>query len=88
MNLRGGGLSQDLSVRASVAGNSFRVLAADVEGFEIAVVKTTGILSGIFKHPTSGKLTPFKGIYLQRQKTAAGFFIGSEASGQVLLTRD
>jgi hypothetical protein len=88
VSFSGGALPKDFIARASVRGDSLQVVSTELKELKLAMVKKTGVLSGSFLHPSGGKRTPFKGVYLQRQGIAAGFFIGSAQSGEVLLTRD
>jgi hypothetical protein len=88
LTLRGGGLPTDEVVHANVRSDLFQLGAAELENLRFTMNKSTGLLAGTFRHPASGKLTSLRGIYLQRQGLAAGFFLGSAESGEVLLTRD
>jgi hypothetical protein len=88
MTFCGGELPNDLVAHASIAGDSLQVISTELKGLKLGMAKTTGVLTGSFLHPSGGKLTRFKGVYLQRQGLAAGFFMGSAQSGEVLLTRD
>jgi hypothetical protein len=88
LSFSGGELLSDVLIPATVRGDVLRVGATDLKGLKLAITKKTGVLTGAFRHPSRGKLTPFKAIYLQRQGIAAGFFIGGNQVGEVLLTRD
>jgi hypothetical protein len=46
---------------------------------------STGIWSGRFTHPNSGRVTTFHGAILQKQQLGLGFFLTLEESGAVSL---
>jgi hypothetical protein len=46
----------------------------------------TGVISGSFMDPSTRLTTPIKGVVLQQQTNAAGFFEGTNATGKFVLT--
>ncbi len=51
----------------------------------LSVATGSGQFTGTFIHPVTKQLTKMKGIVLQNQGYGAGYFIGTNLSGQVLL---
>jgi uncharacterized repeat protein (TIGR02543 family) len=52
-------------------------------GFRIAIQPGTGLWSGRFLHPDTGRPTPFWGVLLQKQRIGHGFFLVPAGSGAV-----
>jgi hypothetical protein len=50
------------------------------------VAPSTGVISGSFLDPATRLPTPIKGVALQQQSNAAGFFLGTNATGIFELT--
>lgn len=47
--------------------------------------RATGLFSGAFRNPATSRSTPFSGALLQKQGLGAGFFLGTDQSGTVLI---
>jgi hypothetical protein len=84
----GGELPKDCAVRATVHGDVLSVASSDLPHLKFSIAKTTGVFGGDFPHPSGRQRTAFRGVYLQRQGIAAGYFLAGSESGEVLLTRD
>ena len=52
-----------------------------VDGLEITIDETTGLISGSFIHPVSGQPTPIEGVLFLKQQIGVGRFQGSSVSG-------
>ena len=63
--------------------NQFSNLSANP--MAVTVNLTNGYLSGWFKVPESGQTNQFKGVLLQNENVGAGYFLGTNQSGRVLL---
>ncbi len=60
--------------------NTF-VAEQSVENLRLTVNAGTGIMTGHFVDPVTGLTDPIKGVVLQLQNYARGFFLGTNASG-------
>lgn len=56
--------------------------------FGLSMVRTTGLFSGFAAHPAGGKPLVLRGVVLQKSRTARGFFLDQDRSGQVWLGAD
>jgi len=65
--------------------NTF-VAEQSVENLRLTVNAGTGIMTGHFVDPITGLTDPIKGIVLQQQNYARGFFLGTNASGSFALS--
>jgi len=80
----GGNLSTVVS--NSLTLNAANKLSACVpDGSQYKIVRASGLFTGNFRNPATGKRTKFKGVLLQRQNLGAGFFIGTNLTGSVTL---
>jgi hypothetical protein len=59
---------------------TFRPLQ-EADKVDLKVNKKTGVLSGGFRNVMTGERAPIKGVVLQKQNLAQGFFLSSGASG-------
>ena len=81
--LRGGNLSAPMTNSVSLeAGN---ILTTGTNRLNISISLPNGFLNGNFVHPDTKARTPIKGVVLQQQNKARGFFFGTNQSGSVLL---
>lgn len=58
------------------------------ENVTMSIAKSTGMISGSFIDLVSGKRTSFRGIALQQQRFAPGYFLADNASGYFALVPD
>src|SRR5882724_1413183 len=65
--------------------NTF-VAEQSVENLRLTVNAGTGIMTGHFVDPVTGLTDPIKGIVLQQQNYARGFFLGTNAAGAFSLS--
>jgi len=52
-------------------------------GLDLKLARRTGMISGNFTHPMTGKKTAYHGVILQSQHRAAGYFLSGDESGSV-----
>ena len=67
-------------------GSEVAVAAPNDLEIKLTVNRKTGVMAGKLRHPVSGKLRPIRGVVLQNQESARGYFLGTEESGSVALT--
>jgi hypothetical protein len=83
--LSGGGLAGALTNDVTLY-NGGRLLTngGGIPRLTLSVNPSTGVLSGSFED--TGRTAAIKGVVLQEQTNAAGFFLGTNAAGSFLLT--
>ena len=81
----GGGLAGALTNDVTLY-NGGRLLTngGGIPRLTLSVNPSTGVLSGSFED--TGRTAAIKGVVLQEQTNAAGFFLGTNAAGSFLLT--
>jgi pectate lyase len=86
VTLGGGNLAGTIVKNVYVydAGNVV-VLSPNSENLQLRVNPATGQLSGRFTHPQLHKTINFKGVALQFDGTWAGYFVGADSTGSVLV---
>jgi len=52
-------------------------------GLQLTITVANGLFSGKAQDPVTGQYLPFKGIVLQKQNGAGGFFLNQYQSGEV-----
>jgi outer membrane protein assembly factor BamB len=67
-------------------GGNLEEAVLNGEDLKLSITSATGILSGNFIHPQTGKSTSFKGVYLQKQNWRSGYFLGPSESGCLFLS--
>ena len=84
--LSGGGLVDVFSNSViPSAGGKFTASGAGISGLTLSLNPATGVIKGSFAGPAAGAV-PIKGVVLQEQTNAGGFFPGAPNSGTFLLT--
>jgi len=84
LTLAGGNLPGNFTHQIEFGGqNQILDLTDSKPAFTVAA--STGLLTGSVVDPQTGKAVTVKGIILQNQEVGAGFFLGTNQSGQVLL---
>jgi hypothetical protein len=84
----GGNLATPLSSPVSLSPRNVFTVSAPVSA-KVRAVTSKGLLRGIFKAAPNVRAVPLRGVFLQKQNGAAGFFIGSGAtpdSGSVTIS--
>jgi hypothetical protein len=85
--LSGGNLPHPLSNNATLSpAGKFAANGPGIANLTLSVSTNTGILSGAFLDPATGLATPVRGIVLQQQTNAAGYFLSTNATGLFQLT--
>jgi hypothetical protein len=64
---------------------AFYVAEPSPENLSLSVNRGNGVVSGGFKNPVTGLRVNLKGVVLQRQNSAAGYFISTNSSGYFML---
>ena len=64
-----------------------KVTNQDANALSLSINSGNGLISGSAKAPSGGNPISFKGAVLQKGTNAAGFFLGTNASGRVYLGR-
>jgi hypothetical protein len=84
--LSGGDLANAISksVTPSASGK-FTASGVGTSGLTLSLNAATGVIKGSFADPTAGA-APIKGVVLQQQTNAGGFFLDPASSGSFLLT--
>jgi hypothetical protein len=86
LTLGDGNLTGVLSNLVTVASNNtVTVLSGDVTNLTLKFTPKTGLFSGGFRHPATGKTTKFQAAVLQLQNFGAGYFLGTNESGYVTI---
>jgi hypothetical protein len=86
LTLGDGNLTGVLSNLVTVAtNNTVTILSGNVTNLTFKLTPKTGLFSGGFRHPVTGKTTKFQGAVLQLQDFGAGYFLGTNQSGYVIL---
>jgi len=65
--------------------NTITVAAPNPEQLALTVSAATGLLNGSFVHPQTFRKTSIRGVVLEKQNLAGGYFLGTNESGRVAL---
>ncbi len=85
--LSGGGMGTNLTNTVTLYNTGrFVTNGAGIPKLTLSVVPSTGVISGSFLDPLTRLTTPIKGVVLQQQTNAAGFFATTNATGTFILT--
>jgi len=79
--LSGVSLDPGLTNAISINNNNTLLLAGGNEGLTLALTKSTGLIIGSFHFPGTGAVTPIRGVILQEQNQAQGYFLGLDQCG-------
>jgi hypothetical protein len=86
LTLSGAGLSPPLTNALTLFDSGqFVTNTAGIQKLTLSVAPGTGVISGSFLDPLTRLTTTLKGAVLQQQGYAAGFFLGTNATGSFLL---
>lgn len=86
--LSGGNLTRPLTNRVTLQANNTFTIAAAPNALTLSVSLASGQLTGNFIHPVTRQSTPIRGVVLQDENSARGFFLGSSQSGLFVLQPD
>lgn len=81
-----GNLVTDFTNHVGIAPNG-KVINQGANKLSLSISSGSGLMSGSATPPAGGKAVSFKGVVLQKQTNAAGYFLGTNASGRVQLSR-
>jgi hypothetical protein len=82
--LSGGGLSVPLTNPFALDLNN-RLINPPGSKLKLNISVASGLFRGSTFNPETGKLFPFNGVLLEADNIGAGFFLGTNLSGQVYL---
>lgn len=88
--LRGDGFSDKTFINAISIEDNNRVVFPDQTPLKckLRLNASTGLFSGSFVHPSTGKTASIQGALLQKQRSGAGFFRGPNRTGPVAISSD
>jgi hypothetical protein len=87
ITLSGGNLPVPLTNNVTLSPDGkFATIGPGIGNLTLSVATNTGILNGSFLDPATGMATPIRGIVLQQQTNAAGYFLSTNATGLFQLT--
>jgi len=87
LTLSGGGLAAPLTNHLTLYDTGkFATNGGDAPKLSLSVTPGTGLISGSFLDPQTRQTSAIKGVVLQEQGAAAGFFLSTNATGLLLLT--
>ena len=84
VSFTGGNLLSSFTNAITIAPNSL-VTTTSPNKLALALNKATGLMAGVAFHPNGTPIVKFRGVVLQKQESAAGYFLGTNASGRVLV---
>jgi hypothetical protein len=82
--LNGGSLSTATATPITIDSNN-RLTSSSDPSLKLSVSSSSGLVTGSFLSPTTGKKVSFQGAVFQNRKLARGYFLDSSQSGQVSL---
>jgi len=80
--LSDGNLAGSFTNQVQLTANN-TVVNLDDNGLQLGINVSSGLMSGNIQDPATGKYLSFKGIVLQKQNAAGGFFLNQNQSGEV-----
>jgi len=80
----GGSLSTATATPISIDSNN-RFTGSSDSSLKVSISASSGLFTGSFLSPTTGKKVPFQGALFRNRKLARGYFLDSSQSGQVSL---
>lgn len=81
-----GNLVTDFTNHVGIAPNG-KVTNQGSNKLSLSISSGNGLMSGSVTPPAGGKSVSFKGVVIQKQTNAAGYFLGTNQSGRVQLSR-
>ena len=86
LTLSGGNLTSPIVSDVELTADN-KFLIHSTNKLTLTIVPASGLMSGSFTDPASGKAVAFKGAVVETERSGAGYFLGTNASGRVRLTR-
>ncbi|HZM01640.1 MAG TPA: hypothetical protein VFC44_01335 [Candidatus Saccharimonadales bacterium] len=84
--LSSGGLAASIMQSFTLnSGNKFAFMAPNTNRFALRLNPANGVLAGTFLDPATRRTTTLRGVILQSQATAGGFFVSGASSGQIII---
>ena len=74
-------------VESLIIGNDNKIAISGVSRPAMTVNLENGVFAGSFIHPITRQTTALKGVFIQNNATAIGFFMGPSRSGAVAIRR-
>ena len=84
LTLTGGNLVDQI-IESLIIGSDNTVAISGVSRPTMTVNLDTGGFNGTFVHPVTRQTTAFKGVFIQNETTAVGYFLGPFRSGAVVV---
>lgn len=85
--LGAGDLSAEIPQPARLGGNNLvSITNPFLPGIAVAIDPVSGTYIGSFMHPVTHTATRFRGVFLQKENTGAGYFLGPQQSGYASVT--
>jgi len=77
-----GDLAQQIVQPATLnSANQISIVQPALPGLKVIIHSGTGLFSGSFIHPMTGRKTPLHGVIFQKQNAGYGYFLGENAGG-------
>ena len=86
VKITGGDVDPEIDVNATVDTRD-RVSADPTasQGLRMAINRASGLFSGTFLHPVTGRAVAFAGVVFQKQSVGGGFFLGPDQGGSITI---
>jgi hypothetical protein len=82
VGLSGGNLTSDITNSVTIDARN-RVTSDGINGFTLKLNRSRGLFSGSVRDPGTGKRVKFNGAILQKHGFGAGYFSGTNQTGNV-----
>ncbi len=79
--LSGGNLNAPITNTLAISSNNAVSVTTGTNNVKLILTSSSGLLSGSFINPRTRALTALRGVILQEQTVARGFFLGTNSSG-------
>ena len=86
LTLSGGNLAARISSEIELTADN-KILNRSTNKLTLTIAPASGLISGSFTDPATGKSVPFKGAVLENERRGSGYFLGTNSSGRVRLMR-
>jgi hypothetical protein len=83
--LSGGGLDLPLSLDATLSAANRLTVTNNTNRVVLLINRLNGLMTGSFLNPATRKASTLKGVVLQKQNCGAGYLVGTNQTGAVLL---
>jgi hypothetical protein len=86
LTLSGGNLASPIVSDVELTADN-KFLIHSTNKLTLTIAPASGLMSGSFTDPVTGKAVAFKGAVVETERSGAGYFLGTNSSGRVRLTR-